>query len=84
MSTAVQKSDSRWTIRLQPADRFSAVQCPDWAQKIARQHCPSAHVRLGQVGTSGHVVEVVTVTRYRHSRPEAVDLAEEIAEAIEP
>ena len=82
--TAVQKSDRRWTIRFRPAERFGAVQCPEWAQAIAREHSAGAHVRLGHIGESGRLVEVVTVNRYRHrKRSEAVDVAKQIVEAVE-
>ncbi len=80
---AVSKSDTRWTVRFRPADEFAAVQCPERAQRIARRHSQGAHVRLGQVGT-GALVEVVTVSRYRHkSRADAVAVAERIAEEVE-
>lgn len=79
----VSRSDRRWTVRFKPAERFAAVQCPEWAQAIAREHSQGAHVRLGQVGTAP-CVEVVAVSRYRHpTRTDAVDVAERIAEAVE-
>ena len=81
---AVSRSDRRWTVRFRPADRFGAVQCPEWAQSIAREHSQGAHVRLGQVGATDHRVEVVTVMRYRHpSKADAVETARAIVEAVE-
>ena len=82
--TAVQRSDRRWTIRFRPAERFAAVQYPEWAQSIARRYARSAHVRLGQVGETTRLVEVVAVSRYRFpSRADAVDVAQNIAEDVE-
>ncbi|WP_340101234.1 hypothetical protein [Salinibaculum salinum] len=80
---AVSRSDRRWTVRFQPDDRFAAVQCPEWAQSIAREHSQGAHIRLGHVGTSP-CVEVVALSRYRYpERSDAVEVAERIAEAVE-
>lgn len=82
--TAVQKSERHWSIRFRPAERFAAVQCPEWAQRIAREHSRGAHVRLGQESRTSRLVEVVTVNRYRHpKRDDAVDVAQTIAEAVE-
>ena len=80
---AVSRSDRRWTVRFEPPERFATVQCPEWAQSIAREHSQGAHVRVGQIGTNA-CVEVVAVSRFRHPcQSDAVDVAERIAEAVE-
>ena len=82
--TEIRRSDLHWCVRIRDGQRFDDVQCPEWAQSLARDINPGARVRLGQLHGQQSVVEVVTIQRHSVSgQQEAETVARRIAEAIE-